>query len=247
MGDLNKEELKRYTRQINLEEIGRQGQQRLKESSILVVGAGGLGSAAIYYLAAAGIGRLGIIDYDEVEVSNLQRQILHTTADIGRNKVDSAKERIEELNPHLEVVTYDRRLTEDNGVDLVKEYDLVVDAVDNFTARYLVNDVCVEAGIPLVEAAVEQYEGQLMLVDSSQGPCYRCIFPEKPKKPETEGVAILGITAGTIGTLQATEALKFILGIGETMIGKLLIYDGLDLSIRKIRVKKNPDCLVCNT
>jgi adenylyltransferase/sulfurtransferase len=242
---LSEEELQRYNRHILVKGIGEEGQQKLKKSQVLVVGAGGLGSPVAYYLAAAGIGRLGIIDSDLVEISNLQRQILHSTADKGELKVESARETLSALNPEIEIDTYQKRLRSENVESLVTEYDLVINCVDNFETRYLVNDICVLTDTPLVEAGVLGLEGQITLIIPGEGPCYRCIFPELSEKgevPTAQQEGILGAVAGTIGTLQATEAIKYLLGIGKSL---LLIYDARELSFREVEIKKNSDCSVC--
>ncbi|SJZ34015.1 HesA/MoeB/ThiF family protein [Selenihalanaerobacter shriftii] len=246
--DLSSEELQRYDRHIILDEIGQEGQQKLKESSVLIVGAGGLGSPVAYYLAAVGIGCIGIIDFDEIELSNLQRQILHSTSNIGSFKVDSAEKSLKALNPNLDIITYQASLKTDNVEDLVMRYDIVINCVDNFASRYLINDACVSNNIPLIEAGVLGFEGQVMVIIPGKGPCYRCIFPESSKQGRISAdkeIGVLGAVAGTIGTLQATEAIKYLLGIGELLFSKLLIYDALHASFRKVELKANPRCPIC--
>jgi len=248
MFDFNEDEVERYSRHILLQEVGVEGQAKLRESSVLVVGAGGLGSPVAYYLVAAGVGKIGIVDFDEVDLSNLQRQILHSTDDVGRAKTDSAKETLEALNPNVEIITYNQRLGTDNVEDLVSQYDIVIDGVDNFAARYLVNDACVFTNTPLVEGGILRFEGQVTLIDPEEGPCYRCVFPEPPKPgsiPSCQEAGVLGAIAGTIGTLQATEAIKYLLGIGESLIGRLVIYDALQLSFREVKIEQNSDCSLC--
>lgn len=246
--NLSDKEIKRYNRHILIEEIGAEGQQKLKESSILIVGAGGLGSPVAYYLTAVGVGKLGIVDDDQVELSNLQRQILHGTADVGRNKVESARETLESLNPEIDIITYSQRLDQSNVEELVAEYDLVINCIDNFITRYLINDACVFNDTPLVEAGVLKFEGQITLIVPGEGPCYRCIFPEPPGEeniPTCQGAGILGAIAGTLGTLQATEAVKYLLQIGKSLQGRLVIYDGLEATFREVEIKRNPGCSVC--
>ncbi|MCK8824422.1 HesA/MoeB/ThiF family protein [Fuchsiella alkaliacetigena] len=244
MSKLSSKEIERYSKQLSLPEIGELGQQKLKNSSVLIVGAGGLASPVSYYLAAAGVGKLGIIDADKVELSNLQRQILHRTADLDRLKVESARDSLEALNSNLEISTYQDFLDFELAKKLFREYDLVVDCVDNFATRYLVNDAAVETNTPLIEAGVAAFEGQLMLIDPPQGPCYRCIFPEQSTTDSPER-GLLGVIPGTIGTLQATEAIKYLLGLGRLLLGRLLVYDGLELSFREVEIKRNSSCSVC--
>ena len=246
--NFTEEEVERYSRHIILDEVGGKGQQKIKNSSVLVVGAGGLGSPAAYYLAAAGVGTLGIVDSDVVDRSNLQRQILHNTQDIDRPKVESAAEKLEALNPNVEIITYNKFLNKDNVKDIIKDYDVIVDGVDNFPARYLLNDACVMEGINLVEAGILRFRGQVMTIKPGEGPCYRCVFtnpPDEDAVPSCREAGVLGAIAGTIGTLQATEALKIITGVGENLIGRLLLYNAGDTSFREVDINRKKDCPVC--
>lgn len=246
--DLTEEEIERYSRHIILKELGGKGQQKIKDAKVLVVGAGGLGSPAAFYLAAAGVGTLGLVDSDHVDLTNLQRQILHTTEDTGRSKVESAREKLEAMNPNVVVKTYNQYLNKDNVEEIIEDYDIIMDGVDNFPTRYLLNDACVMAGKPLVEAGILQFSGQLTTIMPGEGPCYRCIFVEPPKEgaiPSCQEAGVLGVIAGTIGTLQATEVLKLITGIGRPLVGRMLVYDAKDLSFREFEVKKSKKCDVC--
>lgn len=246
--DLTEEEIERYSRHIILKDLGGTGQQKIKDAKVLVVGAGGLGSPVAFYLAAAGVGTLGLVDSDHVDLTNLQRQILHTTEDTGRPKVESAREKLEAMNPNVEVKTYNQYLNKDNVESIIADYDIIVDGVDNFPTRYLLNDACVMAGKPLVEAGILQFSGQLTTIMPGEGPCYRCIFAEPPKEgaiPSCQEAGVLGAIAGTIGTLQATEVLKLITGIGRPLVGRMLVYDAKDLSFREVEVKKSDNCDVC--
>ncbi|WP_084667114.1 HesA/MoeB/ThiF family protein [Thermanaeromonas toyohensis] len=246
--ELSNVEIERYSRQIILPNIGGKGQKKLKQSKVLVVGAGGLGSPAAYYLAAAGVGTIGIVDGDAVELSNLQRQILHNTKRVGLPKAESARETLLALNPHITVNVHQLRLSKDNVLELITGYEVIVDAVDNFPARYLLNDACVMAGKPLVEAGVLQWDGLVMTIKPREGPCYRCIFPEPPPPgavPTCREAGIIGVVPGVIGAIQATEVLKLLLGIGEGLIGRLLIYNGLEMRFREVRAERNPACPVC--
>jgi adenylyltransferase/sulfurtransferase len=245
---LGPDELLRYSRHLALPEVGMGGQARLKGGSVLLVGAGGLGAPAALYLAAAGVGRLGLVDSDRVEASNLQRQVLYGDADVGHLKLEAAKKRLAELNPSTEVVTHPTRLGPENALDLVRGYEVVLDGTDSFATRYLVNDACVLAGVPDVFASISRFEGQASVLAAAGGPCYRCIF-EAPPPPElvpscAEG-GVLGVLPGLLGIIQATEALKLLLGIGEPLIGRLLTVDALGMRFRTFRVEKNPDCPVC--
>ncbi|HBT20123.1 MAG TPA: adenylyltransferase [Peptococcaceae bacterium] len=245
---LSNEQLKRYERQIIMDTIGKEGQEKLCSSKVLVIGTGGLGSPAALYLAAMGVGTLGFVDSDCVEISNLQRQIIHGTPDIGKPKVESARDRINQLNPHVKVEVYKTRLSRNNVMGIISKYDLVVDAVDNFPTRFLVNDACFFAGKPLVEAGVLRWEGQVMTIFPGEGACYRCLFkePPLPENVEDPGEAgVLGVIPGIIGTLQALEAVKIILGRGKNLKGRMLIFDGLNSSFREIEVPKNPRCPLC--
>jgi len=228
--------------------VGLEGQERLSSASVFIAGAGGLGSPAALYLAAAGVGRIGIADFDTVELSNLQRQILHGTVDLGRPKVDSAVESVRRVNPLVSVEPHRVRLTAKNVMELIATYDVVIDATDNFPTRYLLNDACVFSGKPLVYGSIFRFTGQVSVFDAKQGPCYRCFFAEPPPAelvPSCEESGVLGVLPGVIGSLQATEALKLILSKGRALIGRLLLYDGLNMGFREVRVKKNPNCPVC--
>lgn len=248
MTEFTDEEIKRYSRHIILQEVGGTGQKKLREARVLVVGAGGLGSPAAYYLAAAGIGALGIVDSDVVDVSNLQRQILHRTADIGRKKVDSAEESIHALNPGVSVEKHCVRLDKSNVTEIVSQYDVIIDGVDNFPSRYLLNDACHFARKPLVEAGVLQFLGQVMTIVPGTGPCYRCLFPEPPPPgavPSCQEAGVLGAVPGILGMLEATEAIKLILGIGKSLSGRLIIYEALSSTFREVAVRRNPRCPLC--
>jgi molybdopterin/thiamine biosynthesis adenylyltransferase len=243
------EQLRRYSRHIILPEVGERGQTRLFKAKIFIVGAGGLGSPVGYYLSAAGVGTIAIIDNDEVELSNLQRQIAHSTETLGKPKVESAKNTFESLNPDVHVVPIRERLTKHNILDLIKDYDLVVDCSDNYATRFLINDACVMTGKTLVTGAILKFEGQVTVVVPGEGPCYRCLFEEPPPPsilPSPHGAGPLGVIPGVIGTLQAAEVLKCITGVGHLLKGKLLIYDALKPSFRKVKIPRNPDCPVCS-
>lgn len=238
----------RYSRHILLPEVGGEGQERLLNAKVVLVGAGGLGSPAGYYLAAAGVGTIGIIDNDRVELSNLQRQIAHNTKRIGIEKADSARETYETLNPDVRVVSHKERLTSANILDIIKDYDIVVDGSDNFPTRYLVNDACVMLKKPLVSAAVFRFEGQVTTILPGEGPCYRCLFEVPPPPgmvPSCQEAGILGVVTGVIGTIQATEVVKLILGIGKPLSGSLMLWNALEMSFRMVRVPKNRNCPVC--
>lgn len=248
---LSDEELERYARHIVLREIGGSGQARLKAGKVLVAGAGGLGSPVLLYLAAAGIGTIGIVDFDDVSLSNLQRQIAHRTADVGRAKTQSADDAIGAINPHVKVVQHNVRLTADNALDIIGAYDIVADGSDNFATRFLINDACFFAKKILVSAAVTEFDGQLATFKAHDGahPCYRCIFPEPPPAgtaPSCSETGVLGAAAGVMGTLQALEVIKEIAKVGESLAGHLLIYDALVTSFRKVRVKRDPECALCS-
>jgi adenylyltransferase/sulfurtransferase len=247
---LDAEEFKRYSRHLILPEIGLDGQKKLKAASVLCIGAGGLGSPVAMYLAAAGIGRIGIVDFDVVDHSNLQRQIIHGTPDIGRSKLQSAKDRIQSLNPHVSVDTYETSLTSQNALELFKPYDVIIDGTDNFPTRYLVNDACVLTGKPNAYGSIFRFEGQASVFGTKDGPCYRCLYPEPPPPglvPSCAEGGVLGVLPGIIGVIQATEALKLIVGIGEPLIGRFLIYDALRMRFRELKLRKDPDCPVCGT
>ncbi|SDR40356.1 SAMP-activating enzyme E1 [Natronobacterium texcoconense] len=255
MSDLHLDatQLDRYSRHVIMDEVGPEGQKRLLDGSVLVVGAGGLGSPAIQYLAAAGVGRLGIVDDDVVERSNLQRQIVHGDADVDRPKVESAADYVEALNPDVDVETYETRLTADNVADLVADYDVVLDASDNFATRYLLNDHCVLTETPLSHGAIYRFEGQVTTFTNERTgdddpPCYRCIFPEAPEPgtvPDCATTGVLGVLPGTVGCIQATEVVKYLIGKGESLEGRLLMYDAMDMSFETVDVLSNPDCPVC--
>jgi adenylyltransferase/sulfurtransferase len=242
---LSEEELKRYGRQIILPEVGEEGQKKIKAAKVLLMGAGGLGSAASFYLVAAGVGKIGIIDSDLVELSNLNRQILHKNNRIGRPKAESARQTLGDLNPDIEVVSYQIRLTPENAFDLIGEYDLVVDCSDNFPARFLMNDVCVRTGKPLIYGAISGFEGQAMTILPGSGPCYRCLYPQPPAFPAGQPLPVMGVLPGLIGMVQATEVLKFILGLGDLLVGRLLLYNALTVDFLKLDIKRSPLCPAC--
>lgn len=246
--ELSREEVLQYSRHLMLPNVGMEGQRKLKSSSVLIVGAGGLGSPAALYLAAAGVGRIGIIDYDVVDASNLQRQVLHDTAHVGQLKAVSARERLLGLNPNIEVEIYPEPFNSDNALAILKNYDLLVDGTDNFATRYLANDACVLSGKPYVYGAIYRFEGQVSVFDARKGACYRCLFAEPPPPemaPTCGESGVFGVLPGTIGILQATEALKLLLDIGKPAINKLLLYDALELTFDEIQIKKNPKCKIC--
>ncbi len=245
---LSNEEIERYSRHLIMPEVGMEGQRRLKDASVLMVGAGGLGSPLGLYLAAAGVGRIGIVEYDVVDHTNLQRQILYGTKDIGRSKLDSATERLKDVNPHVQVDRHELRLTSDNALELFEPYDVVVDGTDNFPTRYLVNDACVLLGKPNVYGSIFRFEGQVSVFDARHGPCYRCLFREPPPPgmvPSCAEGGVLGVLPGIIGVLQALETIKLILGKGDPLIGRLLLFDALALEWRTLTLRKNADCPVC--
>lgn len=247
---LSHQELTRYSRHLLLPEVGPEGQRKLKAARVLLIGAGGLGSPAALYLAAAGIGTLGIVDFDVVDVTNLQRQVLHGTSDVGRSKLASAIDRLREINPYVQVEPHEVRFSRDNALDLVGRYDLVVDGTDNFATRYLVNDACVLAGVPNVYGSIFRFDGQVSVFCTTEGPCYRCLYPEPPPPglvPSCAEGGVLGVLPGLVGTLQASEALKLILGIGDPLIGRLLLVDALGARWRTLKAKRNPQCPACGT
>lgn len=248
MGELGPEELLRYDRQMLLPDFGRAGQERLRASSVLLIGAGGLGSPLALYLAAAGVGRIGLVEDDRIDASNLQRQILYASDQTGESKAQHAARRMQALNPHVSIQVFEERLTSANALGLVSRYDVVADGSDNFPTRYLVNDACVLANRPLVYGAILRYEGQVTVFHHDGGPCYRCLFPEPPPPgaaPSCTEAGVLGVLPGVIGCLQATEALKLLAGIGTGLSGRLLLYDAHALRFREIQLKRNPDCAVC--
>ena len=248
MPGLTPEELQRYSRHLMLPEMGVEGQERLKNSSVLCIGAGGLGSPMALYLAAAGVGRLGMVDFDVVEFSNLQRQIIHTTHDIGRSKLTSAREKLEAINPHVKVEAHEIRLSSENALDLFRDYDVIADGTDNFPTRYLVNDACILTGKPNVYGSIFRFEGQASVFGVPGGPCYRCLYPEPPPPglvPSCAEGGVLGILPGMVGTIQATEAIKLLLGIGRSLVGRLLLFDALELNFREVRLRPDPGCPIC--
>lgn len=247
--DLTHEEIRRYSRHLIMPEVGVQGQRKLKAGSVLLIGAGGLGSPLGMYLAAAGVGRIGLVDYDVVDTSNLQRQIIHGTQDVGRSKLESAKARMLDINPHVQIESYNVPLTSHNALDILAPYDVIVDGTDNFPTRYLTNDACVLLGKPNVYGSIFRFEGQASVFDARIGPCYRCLFPEPPLPglvPSCAEGGVLGVLPGTIGAIQATETIKLLLGIGETLVGRLLLYDALNMRFDLVRLRKNPKCPVCS-
>jgi adenylyltransferase/sulfurtransferase len=247
---LSQDEIKRYSRHLIMPEVGMDGQRRLKAGSVLCIGAGGLGSPAAMYLAAAGVGRIGIVDFDVVDFSNLQRQLLHGTPDVGRSKLQSAKDRLQALNPHVHVDTYETSLSSENALKLFEPYDVILDGTDNFPTRYLVNDACVLTGKPNAYGSIFRFEGQASVFGVKEGPCYRCLYPEPPPPglvPSCAEGGVLGVLPGIIGVIQATESIKLILGIGEPLIGRFLIYDALKMRFRELKLRKDLDCPVCGT
>lgn len=246
--ELSPDEQQRYARHLILPHVGAEGQRLLKQARVLVAGAGGLGSASALYLAAAGVGTLGLVDHDVVDASNLQRQVIHGVSTLGMPKVESAARRLRDLNPHVRIELHHTRLTRHNALNIIRDYDLVVDGTDNFPARYLLNDACVLLGKPLVYGSVFRFEGQVSVFGLADGPCYRCLLPEPPPPnsvPSCAEAGVLGVLPGTIGTLQATEALKLILGAGDVLSGRLLLYDALDMTFNTITLPKRASCLAC--
>jgi sulfur-carrier protein adenylyltransferase/sulfurtransferase len=246
--ELSHAEILRYSRHLLIPEVGLEGQRKLKAASVLLIGTGGLGSPVALYLAAAGVGRIGLVDYDVVDFSNLQRQVIHGSSTLGKLKVDSARQRMLDINPDITVEVYNQPFTSANAIQIAEKYDLLIDGTDNFPTRYLTNDVCVFLGKPNVYGSIYRFDGQASVFDARVGPCYRCLFPEPPPPglvPTCAEGGVLGILPGTIGTIQATEALKLILGIGESLLGKLLLYNALDMSFEFVKLRKNPRCKVC--
>ena len=246
--ELSNEEIARYSRHLIMPEVALDGQKKLKQARVLTIGAGGLGAPLAMYLAAAGIGTLGIVDFDVVDESNLQRQIIHGTSDIGRPKMESAHDRINDINPNVHVEAYEEALSSENALEIFKDFDVIVDGTDNFPTRYLVNDACVLTGKPNVYGSIFRFEGQASVFWAKGGPCYRCLYPEPPPPglvPSCAEGGVLGILPGAIGTIQATETVKLILGIGEPLIGRLLLYDALGMSFREMKLRKDPNCPVC--
>ncbi len=245
-GELSREEFQRYSRHLIMPEVGLDGQKKLKAARVLCVGAGGLGSPLALYLAAAGVGTLGLVDFDVVDLSNLQRQILHGTKDVGRPKLESAAERLKDVNPNVKVVPHEVRLSSDNALDLFRDYDVIADGTDNFPTRYLVNDACVLLGKPNAYASIFRFEGQASVFWAAKGPCYRCLYQDPPPPglvPSCAEGGVLGILPGLLGVIQATETIKLILGVGESLVGRLLLVDALGMSFRQLKVRKNPDCV----
>jgi sulfur-carrier protein adenylyltransferase/sulfurtransferase len=243
------EELRRYSRHLLLPEVGVAGQRALRRSKVLLVGTGGLGAPAALYLAAAGVGTLGLVDFDRIELSNLQRQVLFSTDAVGRPKLEVARHRLESLNPGTTIVTHEQPLEASNALQIARDYDLVVDGTDNFPTRYLVNDACVLLGKPNVYGSIYRFEGQVSVFDARRGPCYRCLYPEPPPPdlvPSCAEAGVLGVLPGVIGTLQATEAIKLLLNLGEPLIGRLLLYDASSMTFRQLKLEKNPDCVLCS-
>ena len=248
--ELSSDEILRYSRHLILPEVALEGQQRLKASRVLLIGAGGLGSPLALYLAAAGVGTIGLVDFDVVDVTNLQRQIVHGSKDVGRPKLESARDRLKDMNPHVHVEGYETRLTSENALEIVRDYDIVIDGTDNFATRYLTNDACVILGKPNVYGSIYRFEGQSSVFATEDGPCYRCLYPEPPPPglvPSCAEGGVLGVLPGLVGTIQATEGIKLLLGIGEPLIGRLLLIDALSMQFRTMRLRKNPDCPACGT
>jgi len=247
-GGLTPEEIRRYARHLILPEVGPEGQEKLKRARVLCVGAGGLGSPLVLYLAAAGVGTLGLVDFDVVDESNLQRQILHGTRDVGRSKLASAAARVADVNPNVRFVPYEARLSSENALEILRDFDVVADGTDNFPTRYLVNDACVLLGKPNVYASIFRFEGQASVFWAKEGPCYRCLYPEPPPPgavPSCAEGGVLGILPGLLGTIQATETIKIVLGVGSPLVGRLLLVDALGMRFREVRLRKDPDCAVC--
>jgi len=245
---LNKDEILRYSRHLILPEVGMEGQLKLKNAKVLMVGAGGLGAPLGLYLAASGVGRVGIVDFDVVDYTNLQRQVIHGTKDVGRKKLDSAADSMLDINPYMQVDKFDTAITSENALDIIKDYDMVVDGTDNFPTRYLINDACVLLKKPNVYGSIFRFEGQATIFAYPGGPCYRCLYPEPPPPglvPSCAEGGVLGILPGTIGLIQATEAVKLILGVGESLVGRLLLYDALAMRFRELKLRRNPECPVC--
>jgi molybdopterin/thiamine biosynthesis adenylyltransferase/rhodanese-related sulfurtransferase len=247
---LSNDEILRYSRHLIMPEVGMEGQLKLKAARVLCIGAGGLGSPLALYLAAAGVGTIGIVDFDVVDFTNLQRQIIHTTADVGRKKLDSAEDKLRAINPNVNVIRYDTRLSSANALELFRDFDIIIDGTDNFPTRYLVNDACVLTGKPNVYGSIFRFEGQVSVFGMEQGPCYRCLYPEPPPPglvPSCAEGGVLGILPGLVGVMQATEAIKLILGKGEPLVGRLLLVDALAMRFRELKLRKNPDCPACGT
>lgn len=249
-GQLSNDEILRYSRHLIMPEVGMEGQVRLKRARVLCIGAGGLGSPLALYLAAAGIGTLGIVDFDVVDYTNLQRQVIHGTSDVGRPKLDSARAALKEINPYIEVETYETRLTSQNALEILRDFDVVADGTDNFPTRYLVNDACVLLGKPNVYGSIFRFEGQASVFYAPEGPCYRCLYPEPPPPglvPSCAEGGVLGVLPGIIGCIQAMETIKLIVGQGQPLVGRLLLFDALGMKFRELKLRKNPDCPICGT
>ena len=247
---LSKDEILRYSRHLIMPEVAMEGQLKLKQAKVLCIGAGGLGTPLALYLAAAGVGTLGMVDFDVVDYTNLQRQIIHDTDDVGRPKLDSARDTIRDINPNVEVIPYETRLTSENALDIFRDYDIVADGTDNFPTRYLVNDACVLLGKPNVYGSIFRFEGQASVFHAPEGPCYRCLYPEPPPPglvPSCAEGGVLGVLPGIVGSLQALETIKLIIGKGDPLIGRLLLFDALHLKFRELKLRKNPECPVCGT
>ncbi|HET9899929.1 MAG TPA: adenylyltransferase/sulfurtransferase MoeZ [Actinomycetes bacterium] len=246
--ELTVDEVRRYSRHLIIPDVAMTGQKRLKNAKVLCVGAGGLGSPALMYLAAAGVGTLGIVEFDVVDESNLQRQIIHGQSDIGRSKAESARDTVREINPHVEVVLHEERLDSDNAMQIFAGYDLIVDGTDNFATRYLVNDACVLLGKPYVWGSIYRFDGQASVFWAEHGPCYRCLYPEPPPPgmvPSCAEGGVLGVLCASIGSIQVNEAIKLLTGIGDSLVGRLMVYDALEMSYRSIKVRKDPECAIC--
>ncbi len=247
---LSKDEILRYSRHLIMPEVGMEGQLKLKRAKVLCIGAGGLGSPLALYLGAAGVGKLGLVDFDVVDFTNLQRQVIHGTSDVGRTKLQSARDTLQEINPNVEIETFETRLSSENALDIFRDYDTVADGTDNFPTRYLVNDACVLLGKPNVYASIFRFEGQASIFYAEQGPCYRCLYPEPPPPglvPSCAEGGMLGVLPGIMGCIQAMETVKLILGRGEPLIGRLLLFDALGMKFRELKLRKNPDCPICGT
>ncbi|MBI4167249.1 MAG: molybdopterin-synthase adenylyltransferase MoeB [Acidobacteria bacterium] len=245
---LSKDEILRYSRHLIMPEVGMEGQLKLKQAKVLCIGAGGLGSPLALYLAAAGVGKIGIVDFDVVDFTNLQRQIIHDTNDVGRPKLASARETIHDINPFVEVVGYETRLSSENALDIFKDYDVIADGTDNFPTRYLVNDACVLLGKPNVYGSIFRFEGQASVFYAKEGPCYRCLYPEPPPPglvPSCAEGGVLGVLPGIVGSMQALETIKLITGVGVSLIGRLMLFDALRMKFRELKLRKNPHCVVC--
>ena len=245
---LSNEEILRYSRHLIMPEVGMEGQLKLKQAKVLLIGAGGLGAPLGLYLAAAGVGKLGLVDFDVVDFTNLQRQVIHSTSTVGKPKLDSARDRLSGLNPHIEIATYETALSSQNALDLFRDYDIIADGTDNFPTRYLVNDACVLLGKPNVYGSIFRFEGQASVFATEEGPCYRCLYPEPPPPglvPSCAEGGVLGILPGLIGVVQATEVVKLIMGNGSSLVGRLLLYDALEMKFRELKLRKNTECPIC--